>query len=100
MVAPFRHPWPGFHAFCTEHRSSATIGDSLAKASASTGRISMKTSRYVACWLRLEEFAFWKGNFTLTQVTFIVSLGECQMLSCKMNGCGFCSLASTLPYGS
>ena len=65
MVASFRHPWLGFHAFCTEHRSNATIGDSSAKASASTGRIWMKTSRYVACWLRLDGFVFWKGNFAL-----------------------------------
>jgi hypothetical protein len=55
-------PWPGFHVFCTEHRSSATIGDSSAKASASIGRIWMKISRYVACWLRLDGFVFWKGR--------------------------------------
>src|SRR4029077_423022 len=100
MVAPFRPPWLGFHAFYTEHRSSATIGDSSAKAWASTGRIWMKTFRYAACWLRLDEFVFWKGNFALTQVAFIRSLGECQVLSCKMNWSGFCSLASTRTYDS
>jgi hypothetical protein len=65
-------PWLGFHAFCTEQRSSATIGGSSAKASASTGRIWMKTSRYAACWLRLDR-----------------------MLSCKMIGLG--STASPVP---
>jgi hypothetical protein len=59
-----------------------------------------KEKRDFFCWLRLDGVSFWKGNFTLTQVAFIVNLGECQMLSCKMSWCGFCSLGNTLTSGN
>ena len=49
-------------------------------------RVEREVQRLVVfCWLRLDGFVFWKGNFALTQVAFIRSLGECQVLSCKMN---------------